>query len=561
MTFLQDLSATERARDEQVHYSMRVEQEVQRILEESWDSADPYRTSRPVAAGLGSAANDLFHPSGISTHSARVGSRQHGDLPPFYRTEQEHWEMIHAVRTLEAFCPTAMNILDVLNQFCIFTGFEYKVVPVTTAADDAADAPERDGDGTEATPAPSPLGARGPQRVAKAQEVLDKWIKAVDWYAWEVEIFRRTRRDGECFLVIEPDELTGLLGLRSVEPECVKEPRDTRRLNARLEISSKNSSWKYGILTDKNDTATPAGYWVVSQYNDAQNMGTFYPAEEMFHLKTEWIDRQAKRGVSDFFCLANDIPGTKKLLRNLREGATVQAAIVWVREHPEQMTPGAGLGAVAPVIPTVTRTGQRAPALQLDGPTMLDVTHGMKYTAGPMAGPGKSDTLIKVLQAALRNIGNRWQFPEGAISGDASNADLASALVAEGPFVRSLATRQWWYRNAYKRLLERVLDHAAITGLLGPVRKNILDEIEVAVECPPVAARKLLEETGRNRILFAAGVLSLTTWSAREELDYDDEQANMKTEPEQEFEDDSAGGDEPQGANPPAKSPDSERVS
>ena len=552
MTFLQDLSATERARDEQVRYSMRVEQEVQRILEESWDSADPYRTSRPVAAGLGSAANDLFHPSALGAHNARVGSRQHGDLPPFYRTEQDHWRIVDAARTLEALCPTAVNVLDVLSQFVIFTGFEYKIVPVKSVNGDVSE--ERDREGTDATPAPSPL-------VAKAQAFLDKWIKAVDWYAWQVEIFRRTRRDGEAFVILETDEITGMLSLRSVEPECVKEPQNTRRLNARLEIRP-DSSWKYGVLTAKEDTATPAGYWVVSQYSDKQNEGTFYPAEEMFHLKTEWIDRQAKRGVSDFFSLANDIPGTKKLLRNLREGATVQAAIAWVREHPEQMTPGSGLGPNPPVNPTnVTRTGQRTPALQLDGPTMLDVSAGMKYTAGPLAGPGKSETLIKVLQAALRNIGNRWQFPEGAISGDASNADLASALVAEGPFVRSLATRQWWYRNAYKRLLERVLDHAAITGLLGPVTENILDEIEVAVECPPVAARKLLEETGRNRILYAAGALSLTTWCAREELDYDDEQANMATEPDQEFEDDSAGGDEPQGANPPAKSPDSERVS
>lgn len=530
MTFLEDLGARDRARDEQIRFDMRVEERVRSILEESWDSADPYRTDGPVRSGLGSAANDLFHPGALGTHAARPGSRQHGDLPPFYRTEQQHWAFIDAARTLEAFCPTAANILDVLGQFIIFTGFESKVVPRTK-------------------------DKKAETLVKKAQEVLDDWIRATGWYQWQHEIFRRTRRDGECFLILEEDELFGLLKLRAVEPEQVREPQNPGAIKSDLEVSS-DSSFKYGILTSKEDTGTPAGYWVVSQYSERQNRGTFYPAEEMFHLKTEWVDRQAKRGVSDFFSVANDVPGTKKLLRNLREGATVQAAIAWVREHPEQSVPNPLGGTTSP---TTTRTGQRTAAMQLDGPTMLDVTHGMKYTPGPMAGPGKSDTLIKVLQAALRNIGCRWQMPEALVSGDASNANLASALVAEGPFARGMGSRQWWYRDAYTRLQERVLDHAAITGRLGPVRENVLDDIEVSLECPPVVTRKLLEETGRNRILYAAGAISLHTWCAREELDYDDEQANMATEPQPMADEEFT---PPGGDQPPATSqvPEGERV-
>ena len=177
-----------------------------------------------------------------------------------------------------------------------------------------------------------------------------------------------------------------------------------------------------------------------------------------------------------------------------------------------------------------TRTGQTMGSVHYDGPTMLDVSAGMKYTAGPLAGTGQSETLIEVLQAALRNIGARWQMPEGIVSGDASNANLASALVAEGPFTRALQTRQWFYRSQYKRLIERVLEKAAIDGLLSE-GENLLDKIEVSVEMPPVIARKEKEETERNAILSERGILGNRTWSARENLDRDAEQADMEADP------------------------------
>jgi len=507
-TFLESLAQREHVAEQtQLALLQREERVLKRlrdvakrqVLEDAWASADPYTSSTGYAAGLGSAANDLLHYRAIGRHSARPGSRQHGALPPFYFTEEQRRHSVEVARILEAFCPTAVCVLDVLSQFVIFTGFEYRVVP-------------REQD--------------GPQDLAdEATEFIDKWQRDVDWYSWELELFRRTRRDGEAFLILQPDDLTGSLSLRSVEPEQVKEPQNRSALNRQLGVGG-GESWRFGILTTKEDTSKPLGYWVVSQYNDTQQQGVFYEADEVFHLKTEWVDRQSKRGVSDFFCVANDLPGVRKLLRNLREGATVQAAIAWVREHPEGVMPEAMGGSI-----TTTRTGRQAESIQYEGPTILSVPNGMKYTAGPLAGTGQSETLIQVLQAALRNIGARWQMPEGIVSGDASNANLASALVAEGPFTRALQARQWFYRSAYKRLIERVIDHAAIHGLLGPARENILDDIEDNVEMPPVVARKQKEETDRNALLNERGVLSNQSWAAREDLDFDAEQQNIEEDP------------------------------
>lgn len=501
------------------------EQDKRAVVEDAWASSDPY-TSRQ-RPGIQTTSNDLFqHAFGF--HTARPGSRRHGSYPPFYRTEMEHWQIVDAARTLEGLCSTAAEVLDVLTQFAIFTGFTYKVIEKN---------PERPEPGVDARPmgrendiqqadGGEARRKRPPTIVEKAQEVLDKFIKINRWYEWEREIFRRSRRDGEAFVYLEPDPVSGLFLLRSVEPEQVKSPQDAGAIKRQLGADS-SMSWWYGILTPKDDTSRAEGYWVVSQYNDAQNLGEFIPAEEMLHVKTEWVDRCAKRGVSDFFSVANDMHGTRKLLRNLRESATVQAAIAWIREHPIDMDVGRAGGVTA--ASNVNQSGEVVPATRYDGPVMLDVSQGMEYKGGPI-GDGQSD-LIQVLQAALRSVGARWQMPEALISGDASNANLASALVAEAPFVRALQTRQWHYKLTYEALMERVLEYAASTGQLGAARDTILDQVAISVEMPPVVPRKLKEETDRNETLHKNEILSRQTWSAREDLDPDEENQLMDEDP------------------------------
>ena len=260
----------------------------------------------------------------------------------------------------------------------------------------------------------------------------------------------------------------------------------------------------------------------------------------MIHIKTEWVDRMAKRGVSDFFSTANDIHSTRKLLRNLRESAAVQAAIAWIREHPE----GMAVSRAAAVVDArgTTQSGQVVPTSRYDGPVMLDVSAGMKYIGGPI-GSSAQNSLIEVLQAALRAIGARWQIPEALVSGDSSNANLASALVAEAPFVRALQARQWHYKLAYEGIMRRVLEYAATTGQLGAASDTVMDKLEIKAEAPPVIPRKLAEETERNDILHGARILSKQTWSAREDLDHETEQSLLEEDPPEDPMQDMLGGD------------------
>ncbi len=184
-----------------------------------WASSDPLTSSGASVAGLGSAPMDLFHPPALGRHSARPGSRQHGAQPPYYFTEQHHWLIVDAARTIEAMCPTAVSVLEVLVQFAVYTGFKYTVT-------------------RKQKPGEEPLES-DPERDA-AQDWLDKWQKREKWHLWEKELFWRTRRDGEAFLLKEPTDEGGP-HLRSFEPEQLREPQDRSARNRDLGIAGGKS--------------------------------------------------------------------------------------------------------------------------------------------------------------------------------------------------------------------------------------------------------------------------------------------------------------------------------
>ncbi len=535
-TYLQTLSEHDRVAEEVAVLRLRQEQRVLTRLEanaqtvalleaghDPWASSDPFQGGQAMSAGLGSAPNDLFHPGAIGFHSARPGSRRDGAYPPYYRTEQQHWMIVDAARTVEAFCPTAVSVLEVLEQFAIYTGFSYKVTRKKKPGDaaPAIDNSPASPDGEPAEPKPQ----SDPEQEA-AQEFLDGWRKREKWHVWEPEIFKRSRRDGEALLVMEEGKPGLGVHLVSKEPEQLRDPMAVgAELNRSLGITGRDASWRFGILTSRDDTAVPLKYNFVSQYNDSTRQHEVYDADEVIHLKVG-VDRQAKRGVSDFFANMNDFPGVRKLLRALRESATVQANIAWIKEHPQGVMPEP-MGEEG----MTTRTGHRAESVSYNHPTVVGVPQGTTYTAGPLGAQGRSSALILVLQAALRNIGARWQMPESLVSGDASNNNLASELAVAAPFVHAMECRQAVYGKEYAEILERVLDQAAMDGLIGSAGGKFLDEFEVTVEMPPVIPRNAKEETDRNAVLSDHGILGNASWSSREDLDREKEVQDMEEDP------------------------------
>ena len=112
-------------------------------------------------------------------------------------------------------------------------------------------------------------------------------------------------------------------------------------------------------------------------------------------------------------------------------------------------------------------------------------------------------------------------MPEYLVSADAGNANYASTLVAESPFVKAAEAGQAFYVETFREALWKLVAARAANSRLS-------DRVRIAVQSPRVSTRDRESETRIRRMLHDAGLLSKQTWAAQEELDYETEAANLR---------------------------------
>jgi hypothetical protein len=179
----------------------------------------------------------------------------------------------------------------------------------------------------------------------------------------------------------------------------------------------------------------------------------------MLHVKAN-VPRNVKRGVSDLYWIANDVQREAKIRRNTADGAALQAAIAWFREHAQGTTTSAVQsmvdGQAIDIRQQRTSSGTR-PTRQgkLRSGTVVDIPETMKVLPGPM-GSERNSNFILIAQYVARAIAARWAMPEFMFTSDASNANYASTLVAESPFVKAREADQRFYGQAFVELLWKV---------------------------------------------------------------------------------------------------------
>lgn len=373
-------------------------------------------------------------------------------------------------------------------------------------------------------------GELSSQLVGAVQRVINEFCEENHWDEWERELFRRSRRDGEFFLGYSHTG-AGHAQIRAIEPEQVREPLPPP---VRDDDDLPPTSWSFGVRTFADDVAAVLGY---SVFWDDVHPPQYLEARRVQHCKIN-VDRNVKRGLTDFFPVGAEFEGARKLLRNTREGAALQAAIAFIRQFPA--------GTRKDTVQAINAAGtdftqsrfSRSPSARtvgvhrFDAGTILNIPAGQEYLAAPL-GNRNAPNFMLVLQGALRAIAVRWSMPEAMISGDASNANYASSLVAEGPFIKSVESAQRFYCRRYRESMWKAIEIAAAAGRFRHFHVELADLkrlIELHVEPPSVAVRNRDEETRIRETLHAAGILSMQTWSALEELDYDVEQENLAAE-------------------------------
>ena len=182
------------------------------------------------------------------------------------------------------------------------------------------------------------------------------------------------------------------------------------------------------------------------------------------------------------------------------EVAAIQSAIAWVSQYatatPEQVGTliRAGSDYTRPKIGDPS--GKYMDVVNYEPGTVLHMDNNCQFVPGPVATgtPG----FIQVEQAILRGCGARWRFPE-YFSGDASNDNKASSVVAGSPFVAAVEGNQLEWGVFERAVAKKVLELCAESGRLS---EELVAQVDVKVIPPAVALANREEEERLREMVF-----------------------------------------------------------
>ncbi len=368
-----------------------------------------------------------------------------------------------------------------------------------------------------------------PAELDQVKAVIDDFIRVNHWQRRQQEIVRRYDRDGECFLRFFTST-DGTLLVRFVEPERVRTPD-----------ANADTAIRFGIRFDSDDAETALGYYVRKSADD-QN-GEPINATEIQHRKAN-VDCTSPRGLPLLYPVRKNLGRAEKLLTGIGNLATFRSMIAMIRKHTQGSSQKIQdfVDGRADVQTQNSSTGATRNFTQYRPGTILDHGPATEYEF-----PSHQTDIVSFvggLQAELRAIASRLVMPEFMLSSDASNANYASTMVAEGPSVKMFERCQADMIQDDKEVMIRAIASAAAAG---KVAEDVLDRVDIEAEPPQVRTRDRLKEAQADAVLSNGGVLSKKTFAARHGLDYEAERENMDSEHE---EDGGLGGGLDLGAEP-----------
>ncbi len=348
--------------------------------------------------------------------------------------------------------------------------------------------------------------------IAAVNLAIYDFVLANKWQKRQQEIVWRRDRDGEVFLRLFIGN-DGILRVRFVEPEAIHNNQDEANTNVR-----------FGILFDADDAETALAYFVhpLASTTDAEEV----EAKDIQHRKAN-VDLTSPRGLPIYYPVRENLARAETLLRNMGHLAGIRSAIAMIRKHltGTQAKIQDYVSAAADVETTNTSTGKTKtyknypPGAILDAPGSVDYLFPTHQT--------DIVSFIKALQAELRAIASRLVMPEFMLSSDASNANYASTMVAEGPAVKMFEREQ-------ASMIEDDLAIMRMAVLVSDaVPDGILERVDITAEGPNVRTRDRLKDAQADQVLVMNGVLSKQTLAARHNLEYDKEHDKIEQEAEQ----------------------------
>ncbi len=279
------------------------------------------------------------------------------------------------------------------------------------------------------------------------------------WTIKQFEIIRRTFRDGEVFMRLfnkdDEGKPTGKTTVRFLDPLLIRHPTDTA---GGSKDDAPFESIKNGVVTDPEDVEDVKAY----QLMDRADRTTFttIPADEVIHMKIN-ADSDQKRGEPGLQTLLKYFRHYEQWLENRIILNKMRTAIVMIKEVTGTPTEVANMAATLPI--ASRQVGNETKKTNFRGGTVITAGPGVKYrieSPNINASDVKEDgrNIILAMAAGMN-------MPE-YLFGDASNANYASTMIAESPFVKMIEFFQVFFEFHFQRLYKAVIQNAVNGGLL-----------------------------------------------------------------------------------------------
>lgn len=413
---------------------------------------------------------------GLWMPNTSIDDRADGKCRPLYEIESDLAYQRAVVRRLGAATPIREAIFEQLCRHIFGAGVTYTVgAKEGKQADDVL--------------------------IAQIQSIVDEFIEVNDLTnRVDIELHNRSREDGEAFAWLKWHDGVSLVDIP--EPDQITEPTGGQSLydyvaqTTGIDCDAFVPSWSFGVLTRRDACHRPLAYFVTQ--DDAARDYDVVSASDMVHIKRN-VPIKAKRGVSDILMsMAVDMRAESKNATNVITGSALQAAIAWIEEQAPGTTQAqaqaTGPNDLTRRQPTGVGTGGGTRDVKQSkyGPgSIVRPSPGRTYKPGPM-GAERNGNFELAAQYVLRRCGIRWSMPEYMITGDASNGNYSSLLVAESPFVKARESDQQFYGSALRELCWKAVGQAWRNGRLDTLGMSIGElkrVIDITPAFPEVATR------------------------------------------------------------------------
>lgn len=305
-----------------------------------------------------------------------------------------------------------------------------------------------------------------------------------------------------------PDVPEGMVEIRLVPPEQIADPD--------------GDGATHGILTKEGDVQTVYGYlWCP----DGKTVREVIPADEMIHEKIG-VDLDVKRGRSILEPILERQANYDDWLKYRLALNLARTAVVWIKTvkgTPNQMAEVRAKQAKQLEDPSNDRKQRMVKPM-----TTIHATEGITYefkSPDLQATDARHDgRAIQLTMAVATGLA------EYIFTGDASNANFASTMVAQSPTVRVFEDEQDSVRPLFERIFRWVIEAGIEAKGIEGITVKEFQKTDVAITYPPLLSRDEKENAEANEIRSRGGVLSKQGWAENDGIDWQRERDRLEAE-------------------------------